>query len=268
MAVDFVFIDSGTGGLPYMKYLTENYPQTSCIYVADAKNFPYGEKTAPQITECAVEFCQKVIEKFNPKVIVVACNTMSVTALKELRSHFKIPFIGTVPAIKLAASVTKNKRIGLLATQRSVSSAYTARLISEFASDCAVFSRADGKLINFIEENLTNHDKQARLDACKSAVEFFAENNCDTIILGCTHFIHVEDEIQFLAGKNVQVIDSRDGVVRQALKMRNKISQISGELPCGIQNKTFFVTGFPSHMKEDDYKSIACAMEIPWGGVI
>ena len=263
MSVDFAFIDSGTGGLPYMKYLTEHYPSSSCIYVADAKNFPYGEKTQQQVTDCALALCKVVIERFNPKVIVVACNTMSVTALMELRKNFPIPFIGTVPAIKLAAKVTKNKRIGLLATQRSVTSPYTANLIKDFASDCAVFSRGDGKLISFIEQNLTNPNEEEKLNACKNAVEFFKENDCDTIILGCTHFIHVANQIQKLAGPEVQVIDSRDGVVRQALKMRGKIS---GELPEGIANQTFYVTGFPEGSTEEDYKSIAKMQNIPWGG--
>ena len=83
MSVDFAFIDSGTGGLPYMKYLKEKCPEASCIYVADAANFPYGEKTSEQVIECAHQFCQKVIKRFDPKVIVIACNTMSVTALES-----------------------------------------------------------------------------------------------------------------------------------------------------------------------------------------
>ncbi|MCR4790237.1 MAG: glutamate racemase [Treponemataceae bacterium] len=265
MSVDFAFIDSGTGGLPYMKYLMEKCPDASCIYVADAKNFPYGEKTPDQVKECAIELCKKVIENFNPKVIVIACNTISVTALQDLRNTFSIPFIGTVPAIKLAAKLSKNRRIGLLATQRSVSSAYTARLIRDFAGDCAVFSRADGKLINFIEKNLTLTNEDEKLKACANAVEFFKENECDTIILGCTHFIHLAGQIQKLAGPEIQVIDSRDGVVRQAIKMRGTID---GSLPQGIKNQTFFVTGYTSYMNEKDYKSIADSIQIPWGGII
>ena len=274
MSVDFAFIDSGTGGLPYMKYLKEKCVDASCIYVADAANFPYGEKTSAQVISCAKNFCEKVISSFEPKVIVIACNTMSVTALDSLRAAFKIPFIGTVPAIKLAATITKNKRIGLLATQRSVSSPYTASLIEEFASDCAIFSRADGKLISFIEHNLTSASREQKLEACRPAVDFFLENDCDTIILGCTHFIHFADEIKELADSAtskapgstpIQVIDSREGVVRQALKMRGRIS---GELPSGIENCTFFTTGYPPYTTEDDYKKIATSLNLPWGGKI
>ena len=265
MSVDFAFIDSGTGGLPYMQYLCKMCPDASCVYVADAKNFPYGEKTSNQVIECAVELCKKVIDAFEPNVIVIACNTISVTALATLRKTFPTYFIGTVPAIKLASKVTHNNRIGLLATQRSISQEYTAKLIKDFASNCIVYSRADGKLISFIEHNLTNDSETEKLEACKPAVEYFCENDCDTIILGCTHFIHVADEIQKLAGSSVKVIDSRDGVVRQALKMRGSIE---GKLPAGVANKTFFVTGFPSHMTNQDYQNIAKKFDIPWGGVI
>ena len=280
MSVDFAFIDSGTGGLPYMKYLTEKYLESSCIYVADAKNFPYGEKTSEQVISCAKDLCAKVIKNFNPKVIVIACNTISVTALKELRSTFSLPFIGTVPAIKLAASITQNKKIGLLATERSVNSDYTAQLIKDFASDCKVFSRPDGQLINFIERNLTSTDKLSRTNACRPAVEFFTDNDVDTIILGCTHFIHFSNEIQSLATElakeknlshSVQVIDSRDGVVRQALKMRGtvKASTVNDEeLKPRYENCTFFVTGYPPYTSEKDYKKIATSMNIPWGGLI
>ncbi|MGP1588135.1 MAG: glutamate racemase [Treponemataceae bacterium] len=272
MTVDFAFIDSGTGGLPYMEYLTEKYPRSKCIYVADAKNFPYGEKTSKQVIDCAVQLCAKIIKKFEPKVIVIACNTMSVTALEILRKTFNVAFIGTVPAIKLAKKVTKNKRIGLLATQRSINSKYTVKLIHDFADDCKIFSRADGKLISFIEHNMIGASEEEKLEACEPAVNFFKENDCDTIILGCTHFIHYESQIRKLAGNNIKVIDSRDGVVRQALKMRNilKTEETSSEIlpENNIQNKTFFVTGFPSHLNAKDYEKIANSFNIPWGNQI
>ena len=167
---------------------------------------------------------------------------MSVTALSVLRSKFDVSFIGTVPAIKLASSITKNKRIGLLATRRSVSEAYTLKLINDFASDCKVFSRGDGELISFIEHNLTTATETEKLKAVKPAVDFFKENDVDTIILGCTHFIHFAPEIQKVAGEKISVIDSREGVVKQALK---QLGHADGSLPDGIENKTFFITGTP-----------------------
>ena len=107
---DFVFIDSGVGGIPYMTALLQKAPDASCVYVADNANFPYGEKTHEEVVNCVVSVVQKICDKFNPRVIVLACNTISVNALEVLRQKFpQIKFVGTVPAIKLAASITKNK---------------------------------------------------------------------------------------------------------------------------------------------------------------
>lgn len=265
MSVDFAFIDSGTGGLPYMCYLNEKCPSASCIYVADAQNFPYGEKSSSEIIDCVVNLCTKIIDKFLPKVIVIACNTMSVTALSVLREKFSIHFIGTVPAIKLASSISKNKKIGLLATRRSVSQNYTLKLIKDFASDCQVFSRGDGELISFIEHNLTTATEDEKLNAVKPAVDFFKQNDVDTIILGCTHFIHFAPEIQKVAGEKISVIDSREGVVKQALK---KLGSVDGTLPENVQNKTFFITGTPKDSSDKDYQDIAKKFDIPWGGYL
>ena len=265
MSVDFAFIDSGTGGLPYMCYLNEKCSTASCIYVADAQNFPYGEKSTEEICTCVTQLCEKIISRFSPKVIVLACNTMSVTALSVLRSKFDVPFIGTVPAIKLASSITKNKRIGLLATRRSVSESYTLKLIKDFASDCQVFSRGDGELISFIEHNLTTANENEKLIAVKTAVDFFKENDVDTIILGCTHFIHFAPEIQKVAGEKISVIDSREGVVKQALK---QLGHADGSVPEGIKNKTFFITGTPKDSSDEDYQNIAKKFNIPWGGYL
>src|SRR5574344_424067 len=150
--IDFAFLDSGTGGLPYLKCLKEKSPNSCCIYVGDTKNFPYGEKTKDQIIENSANCIKKIIEKWNPNVIVIACNTISVTALEEFRKRFPTkPFVGTVPAIKPASLISKTRKIGLLATNATVNHPYTKNLQKEFASDCQMISRGDPDLISFIE---------------------------------------------------------------------------------------------------------------------
>ena len=148
---DFVFIDSGVGGIPYMMKLLEKKPDASCLYVADTANFPYGEKTHEEVVKCVSQLVKKIKSQFEPKVIVLACNTMSVNALEALRSEFSdVKFVGTVPAIKLAASVSKNRRIGLLATHATCENPYNIELKNKFASDCTIVNRADPQLISFI----------------------------------------------------------------------------------------------------------------------
>ena len=152
MSVDFVFLDSGTGGIPYMNFLRQKCPEASCVYVADTKNFPYGEKSAEEIVDAVISICGKIIKKFEPKVIVIACNTMSVNALEQVRAAFpSVSFVGTVPAIKLAASISKKRRIGLLATNSTVNHPYNQNLKQQFAADCTLVCRGDADLISFVE---------------------------------------------------------------------------------------------------------------------
>ncbi|MBQ1870185.1 MAG: glutamate racemase [Treponema sp.] len=266
--IDFAFLDSGTGGIPYMLELKEKSPQSRCVYLGDTVHFPYGEKSSEEIISCASSSIRQIIEKWKPRAIVIACNTISVTSLPDLRANFpSLPIVGTVPAIRLAAKVTRNKKIGLLATNATVRHPYNQRLVSEFASDCQVFSRGDPDLVSFIEEKLFTSSMQERMAAVKPAVDFFAQNDCDTIILGCTHFTHIAKDIQAAAGKDVRVVDSRDGVAKQALRVEEAGSggmESQKSLP---QDMAFFVTA-ATPVQEAEYKTLCKNFGIPWGGII
>jgi len=277
MSLDFAFLDSGTGGLPYMGYLKEACPSASCLYLADTKNFPYGEKTPGQVVAAATQAVELVLSRFNPRAFVLACNTMSVTALPHLRERFpQVKFIGTVPAIKVAAARTRNKVVGLLATEATVCHPYTRRLMEDFAAGCRVVSRGDGQLIRFIEEHLLSQDRELYLEAARPAVEFFLERGADTIVLGCTHFLHIAQEIQLLAGKQVLVVDSREGVIRQALRIRSQSAPEACQEPAAAPTidsdaapgPGFFVSQLTSPQVAAYYQQLCHQFSIPWGGLL
>ncbi|MBP3607775.1 MAG: glutamate racemase [Treponema sp.] len=267
--VDFAFLDSGTGGIPYMLTLKEKFPQCTCLYLGDTKHFPYGEKNSEDVISCASDAINLIIKNWNPKTIVIACNTISVTALDSLRKIYSdIPIVGTVPAIKLASKVSENKRIGLLATNATVNHPYCENLIKLYAADCHVISRGDPELISFIEKNLFIASKEEKLNAVKKSVEFFKENNCDTIILGCTHFTHIADEIKEIAGENIKVIDSREGVVNQAIKVELDKNSFSKKTNNSIINDmSFFVTS-ATELEKEEYLKMCSSLNIPWGGIL
>ena len=266
-------MDSGTGGIPYMLSLHEKLPEASCVYLGDTEHFPYGEKSSGEVTECASKAIQKIISLWNPKSIVIACNTISVTALDSLRSLFpKIPIVGTVPAIKLASEISKNRRIGLLATNATVNHPYCERLISDFASDCEVIKRGDPRLIDFIEKNYFKATKKERLEAVREAADFFKKENCDTVILGCTHFTHIFSEMQEACGDKIKVVDSRDGVSNQAIRKIHdsavsRETEKNTECALPVKNLTFFVTK-ASDAEKSEYETLCENIKIPWGGVI
>ncbi len=131
------FLDSGVGGLPYLAHARKHLRGQRFVYVADRENFPYGEKSRPEIIEAALAVAGRLIEREHPRLVVVACNTMSVVALAELRARFHVPFVGVVPAVKPAASLSRKKRVGVLATRQTVEGDYLRNLIGQHASGCA-----------------------------------------------------------------------------------------------------------------------------------
>lgn len=277
--MNFAFLDSGTGGIPYMLRLKRLAPDATCAYLADTVHFPYGEKTVREIIEYATAAVSRIIDIWHPETIVVACNTISVSALASLRERFPfVPFIGTVPAIKLAASVTKNKKIGLLATNATVRDAYIRELEKGFASGCTIYSRGDADLVSFIERKLVTADENEKIEAVMPAVGYFAEKGCDTIVLGCTHFTHLADIMQKAAGKNVSVVDSRDGVARHAIEVHGdfinskkeseNIFTAAADFLSEVPDGSFFVTGVSDDKAKAYYRAFCKMLSIPFGGML
>lgn len=292
---DFVFIDSGVGGIPYMATLLQRAPEADCLYVADTANFPYGEKTHEQVVDCVKALVQKICDKFNPKVIVVACNTMSVNALEAVRKTFPaVQFVGTVPAIKLAASVSKKRRIGLLATHATCENPYNLELKEKFASDCEIINRPDPDLISFIEHNAFTASREECLKAVKPAVDFFRKEDCDVVILGCTHFLNFTEVFEEACQPDIKVVDSVDGVVRHAIEIHKSLSKgqpsiarlcafcrrilkrpaaaarflTDFRLERGKASPSLFITGFRDTEEENQYNVLCSRFGIKFGGLL
>jgi len=261
--IDFVFLDSGTGGLPYLLYMKELKPSFSCAYVADTKNFPYGQKTHEEIVQGVLDITKKIIEKLSPKVIVIACNTMSVNALDVVREAYpEIKFVGTVPAIKTAGDISKKKCIGLLATNSTINHPYNQDLKNHFASDCKMVLRGDPDLISFIEHKSFTATEEEKINACLPAVNFFRDNGCDVIILGCTHFLNLRDQMQKASEPDITVVDSREGVVNRAISVFGK----EGEESRKEEASTLYVTGFSDQKDLAEYEIICKNYNLIWSG--
>lgn len=279
---DFVFIDSGVGGIPYMTTLLQRAPKTECVYVADTANFPYGEKSHEEVVKCVTELVKKIRLQFSPKVIVVACNTMSVNALEALRETFPdVKFVGTVPAIKLAASLSKKRRIGLLATKATCENPYNIELKNKFASDCTIVNRPDPQLISFIEHNAFTASHEECLKAVAPAIDFFRREDCDAVILGCTHFLNFTDVFEEACQPDIKVVDSVDGVVRHALEVvecsrseciETTVKNVVSICPSGYSTTggtpNLFITGFRDTEEENQYNVLCSRFGIQFGGLL
>lgn len=214
------FIDSGIGGLPYLQWASDHIDRETFVYFADRANFPYGTKSPGEVFSAVSQAVKKLISEVNPKMIVIACNTASVVALAGLRAAFPdIPFVGTVPAIKPAAGLSRTKRIGVLATDRTVRDTYLDNLIERFAADCEVVRIGGPGIVDFVENRLFTSSSAERAAVIADAARHFRERGVDQVVLGCTHFLYVSEELRDQLGSGVELVDSREGVGHRMMEL-------------------------------------------------
>jgi len=255
------FYDSGIGGLPYLKWLKEHSTDSSLRYLAESKYFPFGTKTEEDLRQIIIDSIGRFIEHEKPDLIVIACNTASVTALDLLRKTYNVPFIGVVPAIKPAVAISKKKSIGLFATNKTVSQQYTDNLIKNFASGCNVEKFALPEIVAFVEKNIFSATEEDKIRMIKPAADFFKEKRVDTVILGCTHFVYLEDAFKKVLGNTISVIDSIEGVGNRIIALLDKIESHEDK-----EKDTFFVTSIEK--MPENYKKISSNFNLGFGGAI
>jgi glutamate racemase len=247
-----LFLDSGIGCLPYATFFHSRNTSESVICVGDRANFPYGEKSKDCIIELLFALTEKLISLYDPKILALACNTMSVSALSALRERFpKLSIVGTVPAIKPAVQVSIKRRIGVIGTQRTIEDPYIAELAQTYGPDCAIVSEAASELVEFVEQCWAKADKQERLLAVKPWIEKFIAKGADALVLACTHFLLLKDEFQSCGGENIKIFDSVEGIchrVESLLELEKPHTESShSENPCASSENagqlSFKITG-------------------------
>ena len=205
--------DSGVGGLTILEALRTALPGERYVYACDNAAFPYGAKPEDELVERVHAVLDALLACFEPKLVVVACNTASTVALPRLRSHYTLPIVGVVPAIKPAAQQSTHRIIGLLATPGTVQRPYTEQLIRDFAADCTVIRVGSSALVEQAERKLRGETVDQQL--LRELLRPFIESGADTVVLGCTHFPLLRDELQQAAGTPLQWVDSGDAIARR-----------------------------------------------------
>lgn len=231
-------LDSGVGGLSVLQAIQRELPDESLVYIADSKNSPYGIKNKETILTLSRRMIQFLLGK-HVKLIVVACNTISVLCLDDLRRQFpKVPIIGIVPVIKTAVSISKNKNIGILSTSATAKSEYQQNLIQQFGSDCNVVTVGADSLVPFVERGEIN---SSQLEAVLvSELASFVRENVDTLALGCSHFPFLKEIIQHVLGEGVTLIDSSAAVARQTKRVLQSRNEFASDRSA---KNSFYTTG-------------------------
>lgn len=212
--------DSGLGGLTVLREIVAARPDADYVYVADDAFFPYGHHGEDQIIARVVPLIGELIDAHTPDLIVIACNTASTLVMSYLRSAYKIPFVGTVPAIKPACARSQTKRVSVLGTRGTVQREYTKTLIRDFAQGCEVTLVGSPELASLAESALSgqpvsDHAIKAELAPCFVGNGADAAARTDTIVLACTHYPLLLDRLKRLAPWPVDWIDPAPAIARR-----------------------------------------------------
>jgi len=207
--------DSGVGGLTVVRAIQSILPSERIIYFGDTARVPYGSKSQVTIRKYAQDDTS-ILMRYQPKMIIVACNTVSALALDVVRkTSGSIPVIGVLEAgAELAASMTAIKRIGVIGTQATVCSNAYACAINDLDPDIEVYSKACPLFVPLAEEGFVDHPA-AQLIAGEYLADF-DERHIDTLVLGCTHYPILRRMIENTVGPGIAIIDSAEAVARRA----------------------------------------------------
>lgn len=209
-----LIFDSGVGGLSVTAALRSRLPAATLAYVCDNAMLPYGTKSDAWLVARIVETCTSAVRASGAAVLVVACNTASTLALRELRACLEIPVVGTVPAIKPAAQLSVSRVIGLLATSATVNRPYTQALIEDFAADCRIVRVAADGLVGEAERQLAGQTPDdGVLEA--ALMPLWMEPALDTVVLGCTHFPLLRQRLEASAPRAINWVDSGEAIARR-----------------------------------------------------
>jgi glutamate racemase len=192
-------------------------PNAPVVYAADSAFYPYGTKRAAEIEARVPALLGRLAERFDPELVVIACNTASTIALDTVRAALDLPIVGTVPAIKPAAAMSKTRAIGVLGTEATVRQPYVDRLSEEFASDCAVVRYGSAELVDLAEAKLRGEatDPAAYARILGGLFSQPEGDRIDTIVLACTHFPLVQAELGAAAGRPIHFVDGKEGIARR-----------------------------------------------------
>lgn len=241
-APEILIFDSGVGGLSVAGCIRRQLPGAHLSYLADNACFPYGDQPEELVSARCVSLVQQARLHKPVDVIVIACNTASTVVLPHLRAVIDIPVVGVVPAIKPAARLSDNGRIGLLATPATVKRVYLEQLVIDFAADCVIERVGHPDLVRWIEAWVAGVPlPESRL---RSALEPFRLADVDTVVLGCTHYPLILDTLKALLPTVRHWIDSGEAIARQTAHLLAQRGFDSGnDTHSGAGLQTVWFTG-------------------------
>jgi glutamate racemase len=227
--------DSGLGGLTVFREIVKLRPGARYVYVADDAYFPYGQHTEDEIVARVVPLIGDLIAEHTPDLVVIACNTASTLVMTQLREAYSVPFVGTVPAIKPACASSKTKRVSVLGTKGTVKREYTKALIRDFAQECEVTLVGAENLASLAEAALRGEAVPDAAIAAEIAPCFInGDARTDTIVLACTHYPLLIDQMRALAPWPMDWIDPAPAIARRVSDLLGPANGVGDTRPARI----------------------------------
>lgn len=240
-----LFFDSGVGGLSVVAPAQALLPQMPVVYAADSAGFPYGTRSEAEIAARVPALLGRLVERYRPRLVVIACNTASTIALPVVRAALDVPVVGTVPALKPAAERSRTRVIGVLGTEATVRQPYVDDLARQFAADCTVLRHGSAALVALAEAKLRGEavDPGAIGGAIAPLFAGEAGDRLDTVVLACTHFPLLADELAAAAPQPVDLLDGADGIARRIARLTQ------GQHWSGAEHRAVFTGPAPDALR-------------------
>lgn len=240
--------DSGVGGLTVVREIMRQIPDENIVYFGDTARVPYGNKSKETVTRFSKQIV-RFLETHHVKTIVVACNTASAYALDELEKEIDIPIIGVVkPGAKTAAEVTQNGKIGVIATEATISSQIYTKYIKELNRDVTIFGKACPLFVPLVEEGLWQDPVTDEI--ARRYLTELIDIDIDTLILGCTHYPLIRSTLGRIMGDRVTLVNPAYETARelkQMLQERNLLNEEPHRL--GTNQYQFYVSDVAEKFK-------------------
>lgn len=246
--------DSGVGGLSILRDVKKLLPKENFIYLADQANNPYGGRSIADIKRLSSRIVA-FLEKKDVKLIIVACNTVSVNAIDSLRLKFKIPIIAVVPVVKTIAEKSKTKKAAVFSTPATAKSKYLKDLIRRFAGGTKIYTVGTSRLEHLVEKGIIDGDKVKK--AIKNSLLPLIEKNVDSVALGCTHYPFLTPEIKRIVGNRVAIYDSGGAIARRVQYILSKENILSS----GKIKDYYYTTGDALILKRIAEKLLGVRLE-------
>lgn len=230
-------IDSGIGGLTVMKEILKEMPNESVIYFGDQKNCPYGDKKKEDIKKYIFDVVDFLME-FDLKALVIACNTATAIVLDELKDYCTFPVIGVIePGASYAVEETNNGKVGVIATDYTIKSGIYERTLKEMKSDIEVYNQSCPKIVPLLENG--SLDKEELNVILREYLFDFYKTSIDTLVLGCTHYPLVSEEIRNIIGDKVKLVNP---AIRTVEKLKEYLNNNDTYRHEEIEGKYLFYT--------------------------